>query len=396
MLEAERLVKDSVARLKAEYEQNLKSSKEQPQEPEIKNEKVEKKKDKPETPEQEKPQQQTAESKDGTPDILPDDMLPEEIRGKSKDTKFHFRRAVQEQAERLLKEKTEHLQKESQKKIEELQQKLEEATKVIEDQDKHLKLFVVKKSADYISAEQKSQEAKKAILELANRLNIDQKDALSLLKDDLVEMALAKKNIKKTYSEDGETFVEVAQSFVNQYLEGEKAKQNLIEASEQQAQKLIEEKQKREQIEKIRKEKERIEAEKLVSEYVTEVILETQFIGKDGVDFDAKQITPEVYRTVREISSTEDGQQQLELLVSQIALSHSLQKQNANLLKEVSKLKQMLKTAGVKYADPSQASAQKGSASAAADDEKDFQSPPIDQINRAIQNRYSEAIRKGI
>jgi len=177
-------------------------------------------------------------------------------------------------------------------------------------------------------------------------------------------------------------------------LDAERKKQELMEASDQQAQKLIEERQKREQIERLHKEKERIEAEKMVSQYVTEVIIDTDFAGKDGVDFNSSQIVPEVYQTLRQISTTEDGQEQLELMVSQIALANSLRRQNQNLLKEIGKLRQMLKTAGVKFADPAQASSQK--AGSAAEDDNNVRLPSISEMNRAIKNRYQDMVFKGI
>jgi len=403
MLEAEKIVKSSIAKAKADYEQRTRKDQRQEtnsqgSEGHEKSAETQKTQATNAAKDEKLKQARVAENattdKTEASDDLPDDALPEEIRNKSKDTKFHFRRAVQEQVERALKEKAEALEKEAKTKIEELQKQLEHANQVLQEQDQHLKLFVVKKSNDYITAEQKAQEAKKAINELAKRLNIDPKDALSILKEDVVELALAKKEIKKTYAEDGETFVEVAQSFISQYLEAERKKQELMEASDQQAQKLIEERQKREQIERLHKEKERIEAEKMVSQYVTEVIIDTDFAGKDGVDFNSSQIVPEVYQTLRQISTTEDGQEQLELMVSQIVMANSLQRQNQNLLKEIGKLRQMLKTAGVKFADPAQASSQKSTST--DDSEDEVRLPSVSEMNRAIKSRYQDMVFKGI
>ena len=349
------------------------------------------------TKENEKNEQQKKEEQDKDNDNFIDEKdFPEEIRNRSEETKLNFRRAVQKTAEKLWKEKIEPEVTQYKKKIEELEKTLEikekelqEAKEVLQQQDENLKIFAIKKSRPYLEAESLSQESRKQLIEVAQKLNISPQDAERLLTDDLIELTRAKRDIKKNYSEDGETFIEIASDIVKNYIQAEKTKKDLESSSQEYFQKLIEEKERKEKLEKIRKEKERMEAEKTVSRAISEVVYELNFPSSDA-PLTKEELYESVYKTLRSISQNEDGMEQLELLTTEIALAKAYEKRIEQLTKELTKMKQMLKTAGAKYADPEKLSHAENNNNSNEEKSPELKRIPISEINRRILQQYTQ------
>jgi len=396
ILDMRRTVRNS---LKDFYERNnVPKDKSPPQEPpkdtENDNPPQDKEKDN-EKESDEKAKDQGKEPSENNDNFIEEKDFPEEIRNRSEETKLNFRRAVQKTAEKIWKEKIEPEVTQYKKKIEELEKALEikekelqEAQEVLQQQDENLKIFAIKKSRSYLEAESLSQESRKQLLEIAQKLNISPQDAERLLTEDLIELARAKRDIKKNYSEDGETFIEIASDIIKNYIQAENTKKDLESRSQEYFQKLIEEKERKEKLEKIRKEKERIEAEKTISRAISEVVYELNFPSSDA-SITKEELYESVYKTLRSISQNEDGMEQLELLTTEIALAKAYEKRIEQLTKELTKMKQMLKTAGAKFADPDQLSGAENNNNNTQDKNQDnIKRVPISELNRRILQQY--------